>query len=104
VSSLLIFELFVAGLIERLGGVCSPSAPFGRRRRARLARQVASKPGREDWVRVALREDAEGLVAVPVRGGTAAISSIVQSDGVVCIGMQEEGLPAGADVEVCLWP
>jgi len=115
VSSLLIFELFVAGLIERLGGVVSPPAPFGRRRRATLARQVASKPGREDWVRVVLAEavdevdeqaepGASRLIAVPVRGGTAVISSIVKADGVVCVRMHEEGLPAGAEVEVCLWP
>jgi molybdopterin molybdotransferase len=106
VSSLLIFELFVAALIERLGGVLSPPAPFGRRVRATITRQVASKPGREDWVRVALEPDAArgSWRAVPVRGGTAAISSITGADGVVRISMNQEGLPAGAEVEVCLWP
>jgi molybdopterin molybdotransferase len=101
VSSIVIFELFVAGLVERLGGVVVPPPPFGRRVRARLAKQIASKPGREDWVRVTIKEGEDLPIAEPVRGGTAVISSIASADGFVRVGMNEEGIPAGAEVEVC---
>ncbi len=104
VSSLVIFELFVSGLVERLSGVAEPPEPFGRRVRATLGKQIASKPGREDWVRVTLATDAGRLVATPVRGGTAVLSSITRADGFVRVAMNEEGLGAGSEVEVALWP
>ncbi len=103
VSSLVIFELFVAPLIGRLAGERSLREPFGRSVRARLSRAVASKPGREDYVRVTLRQDGETRVAEPVRGGTASLSSVAGADGVVRLGIAEEGRAAGSEVEVLLW-
>lgn len=104
VSSLVIFELFVRPVLERLGGVADPPPPFGRSVRATLARQIASKPGREDWVRVGLSREADGgWSATPVRGSTGTLSSIASADGVIRVGLEEEGVPAGREVEVFRW-
>ena len=54
--------------------------------------------GREDWARVML---ADG-VATPLHGGTSALSSLAKADGFVRVRANEEGLPAGAEVEVFL--
>ena len=104
VSSLVIFEVFLAPLVQRLGGVADPPPPFGRARRATLTRQIASKPGREDWARVTLARTTEGrLEATPVKGGTGAITSVAHADGFVRVAMNEEGIAAGAEVEVLSW-
>lgn len=104
VSSLVIFEVFIAPLIQRLGGVADPPPPFGRAVGATLARQIASKPGREDWARVSLTTSADGsLVATPLHGGTGALSSLAHADGFVRVAMNEEGIPAGRAVTVWTW-
>lgn len=103
VSSLVIFEVFVAPLVHRLGGVADPPPPFGRVVRATLAKQIASKPGREDWARVTLERNGASWRANPVRGGTGALSSLALADGFVRVAMNEEGIPAGLDVDVLCW-
>lgn len=98
VSSLVITRLFVNPLLRALGGETGPLDPFPCRVKARLARSVASKPGREDWVRVSLA----GGVAEPLLKGSGAISTALRADGLVCIPLDDEGLAAGAEVEVAL--
>jgi molybdopterin molybdotransferase len=104
VSSLVIFRLFVGPLVRRLGGESPPADPFPARRRAVLARNVASKPGREDYVRVRVTESEHGMArAEPLLGGTAALSTVLLADGLVRIPLEREGLAAGEEVEVLLW-
>ncbi|HEY3449164.1 MAG TPA: gephyrin-like molybdotransferase Glp [Myxococcales bacterium] len=98
VSSLVIARLFMNPLLRALGGETGPLDPFAGRVRAKLARSVASKPGREDWVRVALRDG----VAEPLLKGSGAISTALRADGLVCIPLDAEGLAAGSEVEVAL--
>ena len=98
VSSLVVTRLFVNPLLRRLGGESGPLDPFAGRIKATLARSVASKPGREDWVRVSL---ADG-VAEPLLKGSGAVSTALRADGLVCIPLDAEGLAAGAEVEVAL--
>jgi molybdopterin molybdotransferase len=96
VSSLVIARLFMNPLLRALGGERGPLDPFFGRTRARMARAVASKPGREDWVRVALRDGQ----AEPLLKGSGAISTVLRADGLVCIPLDSEGLAAGDEVEV----
>jgi len=101
VSALVICELFAAPLLRVLGGEDS-SAVFAPRAtvRARLSQNVASQPGREDYVRVRLTEVDGHLVATPLPGQSGAIFNLVSADGLVCIPASAEGLDDGADVEV----
>jgi molybdopterin molybdotransferase len=61
---------------------------------------VASKQGREDFVRVRLRQEDDGLKADPVFGESALISTLVHAEGLVCIDRHAEGLYEGEVVEV----
>jgi len=102
-SALVIFDVFGAPLLRILGGE-ERAAAFAPRRtvRARLAQNVASQPGREDYVRVSLAETAGQCVATPLAGKSGAVFNLVRADGLVCIPASAEGLDAGASVEVIL--
>lgn len=100
VSALVIADLFVVPVVERLLGVA------GQRRRpavaARLAINLASQSGREDWVAVRLIESAGDLSAEPVFGKSNLIFTLARADGLVRIPADDNGLPAGAPVDVVL--
>jgi molybdopterin molybdotransferase len=104
VSALVVFALFGAPLMRMMGGETAETAfaPL-RTTRARLAQNVASAPGREDYVRVTLERRDGVQVAVPLPGKSGAIFSLVQADGMVCIPHNEEGKEAGEEVEVILF-
>ena len=70
--------------------------------RARLGQNVASQPGREDYVRVTLSEHGSGRVAMPMAGKSGAIFNLVKADGLVRIPASAEGLDEGTEVEVIL--
>jgi molybdopterin molybdotransferase len=94
------FQLFVRPLIlDRLLG--QKKAP-NRVVEARLARNLSSAQGREDWVRVRLRRDQKGIEAEPVLGPSGLISTLVQADGLVRVPLEAEGLLEGSPVEVHL--
>ncbi|MDK2975145.1 MAG: molybdopterin molybdotransferase [Methanofollis sp.] len=67
--------------------------------RARLAANIPSAKGREDYVRVRLEDGA----AIPVFGKSGLLNTLVQSDGVVVVPATREGLETGEVVEVVLW-
>jgi len=102
-SALVIFDLFGAALLRILGGE-SPAGVFlpQRSARARLSQNVASQPGREDYVRVTLTERDGERVATPLVGKSGAIFNLVKADGLVRIAANAEGLEAGTEVEVIL--
>jgi molybdopterin molybdotransferase len=104
VSALVVFSLFGAPLIRMMSGE-PPRAAFAplRTTRARLAQNVASAPGREDYIRVTLDHRDGVQTAVPLPGKSGAIFSLVQADGMFCIPHNEEGKEAGEDVEVILF-
>mgnify|MGYP002623459851 FL=1 len=102
-SALLIFEIFGAPLLRRIGGESAESVFEARRSvRATLTRNVASKPGREDYVRVALEAAADGFRARPMAGKSGAVFNLVQADGLVCVPASAEGLDEGTTVDVRL--
>lgn len=82
-------------------------------RRARLGRNIASRPGREDYVRVRLRAapaegagqaDPAGLpVAEPVQGKSGLLKTLILSHGVIRIPSDSEGVYEGTDVDVLLF-
>ncbi|GFM36961.1 molybdopterin molybdotransferase MoeA [Desulfovibrio psychrotolerans] len=82
-------------------------------RRARLGRNIASKPGREDYVRVHLRAaSGEGAgqkdpaclpVAEPVQGKSGLLKTLILSHGVIRIPSHSEGVYEGTDVDVLLF-
>lgn len=97
VSALVTFDLFVRPVIDRLLGRSEERTATVR---ARIARNVASAAGREDYLRVSLEQRADGLWAVPLLGKSGLISTMARADGLVRIDIGRDGLVAGDEVEV----
>lgn len=104
VSALVVFALFGAPLIRMMGGESAKTAfTPSRTTRAKLAQNVASAPGREDYIRITLENRNGVQIATPLPGKSGAIFSLVQADGMVCIPHNEEGKETGEEVEVILF-
>lgn len=98
-SAMVVFHVLVRPFIDHLRGI-PPSLGERWPLRARLSRNVASKQGREDFIRVRLRQEGEGVVAEPIFGESGLISTLVRADGLVRIDRHTEGVYAGELVEV----
>lgn len=99
VSAMVIFDLVVTPLIRAmLGATASHQAHV----QARLARNIASATGREDYVQVRLEERDGEWWAAPVFGKSNLIYTLVHADGVVKIDLDANGVSAGAWVTVTL--
>ena len=100
VSALVIAGLFVVPVIGALMGLKArprPSVP------ARLALNLASQAGREDWVPVQLLREAGGYRAEPIFGKSNLIFTLARADGLLRIPPDATGLDAGEVVEVFLF-
>jgi len=109
-AAAVVFVLFGNVLIRlRAGEKLNRILATRPRVRARLAQDLTSTPGREDYVRVRLGDvglaaaaDGELPVAIPLRGKSVTISTIARADGLLRIPRSSEGLAAGSEVEVLL--
>ncbi|MGH2535892.1 MAG: molybdopterin molybdotransferase MoeA [Candidatus Promineifilaceae bacterium] len=101
VSAVIQFMVVAAPLLDHLQGLLKPSS------RgivwARLAQNVASEAGREDYVPVRVSAGADGLLAEPVFGKSNYIFSLVQADGLLQVPLNKGGLAAGEWVELSLF-
>lgn len=99
------FDLFVRPVLRILSGESTPpwEGLFRRSVRAKITRNIASHPGREDYVRVALDFSEEGLTARPILGKSGLISTLVDAVGVVVVPENKLGLEKGEEVEVELF-
>ncbi len=68
-----------------------------------LAEGLPSNHGRAELVGVRLEEGEDGLRAHPVRGKSGLISQLAGADGYIQIARNQEGLAAGAEVDVRLF-
>jgi molybdopterin molybdotransferase len=102
VSVMVTFELFVSFLIRLLMGIEQPIWE-PRYVKAKLSKNVASAPGREDYVCVRLVKSDDGFLAEPVLGKSATISMMVKADGLVKIPLEVEGLEAGTSVDIIIF-
>jgi molybdopterin molybdotransferase len=101
VSCMVTFDLFVAPTLHRLAG--RTDAEHRQSVAARLTRNVASAPGREDYFQVRMEQRADGLWAEPVFGKSNLIYTLVKSDGMVRIDLDNSGLTEGQWVQVILF-
>lgn len=101
VSAMIQFDMFGVPAIYHLQGMVEP--PLRRRIRARLAQNVASESGREDYVPARLEQEQNEFVAVPVFGKSNLIYTLVGADGLIKVPLNLGGLTAGELVEVTLF-
>ena len=100
VSAMVVFELLVRPTVQfLLGCVGPPERPVIQ---ARLAQDIPSVPGREDYVPVRLGR-GEPCTAEPVFGKSNLIFTMVRADGVLRVPLDRSGLYAGEDVPVTLF-
>jgi molybdopterin molybdotransferase len=99
------YELFVRPVLQILSGNAHSSwEPFpGPTVQAKMARSVASRAGREDYVSVSLERSGEELLARPVLGKSGLITTLVRADGTVVIPGNQLGLEQGDTVDVHLF-
>ncbi|MBU1003447.1 MAG: molybdopterin molybdotransferase MoeA [Proteobacteria bacterium] len=98
-SAQVVMLVFGCPFLRHVQGEPQAFSPARRRTIAtRLARNLHSKPGREDYVRVRLEADQ----AHPVLGKSGLLRTMILADGLVCIPADSEGLEAGAVVQVWL--
>lgn len=100
VSALNIFSLFGRAIIDRLLG--KRDKGYSPTVRATLARNIPSRTGRREYVRVKLENTATGLKAVPVFGRSGILRTLAEADGLLVIPPAREGLPAGEEVEITI--
>ncbi|NIO07840.1 MAG: molybdopterin molybdenumtransferase MoeA [Deltaproteobacteria bacterium] len=104
VSALVIFDLFAAPLIRKLGGEdLGEGSSLRRTARARLTTNVASQTGREDYIRVSLTRANGTLHASPLPSKSGAIFTLVKADGMIRVDLNQEGIEQGEEVEVILF-
>ena len=98
VSALVVAGLMVAPMLRRLSGENRPmitaTVP------ARLAVNVPSEAGREDYIPVRLEGTPDGWLADPVFGKSNLIFTLVRADGLIRIPADTTGLPEGTRVDV----
>lgn len=99
VSAMVIFDLFITPTIRMLLGTTKPPQ---QQLQAKLARNVSSTTGREDYVQVRLEERADGLWAVPVFGKSNLIYTLINAEGTIQIPLDSNGIRAGEWVTVLL--
>jgi molybdopterin molybdotransferase len=66
---------------------------------ATLGQNVPSSKGREDYVRVAVKDG----IATPLFGKSGLLNTLVRSTGVIRVPAESEGLETGTQVEVIVW-
>lgn len=100
VSALVVAGIFVTQTIEALLGL------QGQRPRgsvmAKLAVNLSSQAGREDWIGVQLTQGADGYTAEPIFGKSNLIFTLARADGLLRIPPAANGVAAGKIVEVLL--
>lgn len=91
VSALMIFYILCAPLIN----------PIALRKvTACLSVNVASQPGRDDFIPVQLKENTGGWQAQPLLGKSGLMNILAQADGFIHISYEKQGIRAGEEVEV----
>ncbi|NOY54056.1 MAG: molybdopterin molybdotransferase MoeA [Deltaproteobacteria bacterium] len=100
------YDLFVKPILQSLSGEQPPdwTDRSGRTVIATLTRSVSSRPGREDYLRVALKREGEEVTARPILGKSGLISTLVAAAGTVVIPEEKAGLEKGESVIVRLFP
>jgi molybdopterin molybdotransferase len=102
VSAMVSFLNFVRPVILSLSGLAEddPARPLP----AVLGDNIHSRPGREDYVQVALSNSQEGVLrAMPIFKKSGMVTAMAMADGFIVIPSEAEGLEAGESVLVHLY-
>jgi putative molybdopterin biosynthesis protein len=96
VSSMLSFEQFVKPLLYRLQG---QHVPQPKTVPVKLSRDVPSRLGIEEFLRVHIGKVGPGYIATPLPRAAGAISTLTRAEGIVRIPALSEGVSQNEEVE-----
>ncbi len=102
-SAMVVAEVFLKEFIRRLSGGSRDDTVLNRSIRAFLSRNIESKSGRDDFIRVRIENDNGRPLAVPVFGKSGLISTLVNAHGLIRIDRNSEGAYQGQVVDVMLF-
>lgn len=98
------YGLFVKRVIRSLTGIVLKDNEFSDKIvKARLLKNIASASGREDYIRVEIRNEDGELTALPILGKSGLISTLVKATGYIVIPENRLGIEAGEIVDVYLY-
>ncbi|PKL69845.1 MAG: molybdopterin molybdenumtransferase MoeA [Methanomicrobiales archaeon HGW-Methanomicrobiales-1] len=95
-SAFVVLIAIVRPLIDKMLGV---QQNLQRTENATLAINIPSQRGREEYVRVTVKNH----VATPLFGKSGLLNTLIRSDGLIRIPAGSEGIEQGSEVEVILW-
>jgi molybdopterin molybdotransferase len=102
VSALSVFALLGKALLRRLSGAAAIDLGDSYWE-AVLSRNVPSRPGRLELVRVKLDPSGDTLAATPIFGRSGLLHTLAGADGMIRIEPDCDGLTAGTKVRVYPW-
>jgi len=97
VSAIVVFDQFIQPLIYSMIGIPEPKR---KEIPVQLTRNMPSKLGVEEFVRVKLGKVGDTVVASSLPRGAGAITSFTQADGIIRVPRHSEGLKASETVTV----
>ncbi len=103
-SAMVVFYLFVYPLLRRMMGFVSDDDLYLKKTRAAISRNIASSPGKEEYLRIRIKKTDNGPLAEPVFGKSGLITPLVKADGLLVIPRDSEGIYAGEEADVLLFP
>lgn len=98
ISALMIFSVFGSAILKRLSG--REPRRYHPAVRAVLTRNLPSRSGRTDYVRVKLEQGTGMALAIPVFGRSGMLRTFTEASGFLVIPEEKEGLLEGEEVEV----
>ncbi|MFO7784264.1 MAG: gephyrin-like molybdotransferase Glp [Thermodesulfobacteriota bacterium] len=102
-SALVVAEVLLRPFLRRISGEAARSPATRFSVEAELGRNIESAPGRDDFIRVRLREENGRIIADPLFGKSGLISPLLEADGLVRVDRFTEGLYRGDRVTVRLF-
>jgi molybdopterin molybdotransferase len=101
-SAMVIAEVFLKEFLLRLLGIRSQTE-IKKSVKAEMSRNIESKNGRDDFIRVRIEKKDGKFTAVPVFGKSGLISTLVDAHGLVRIDRNTEGVYKDQIVDVVLF-
>jgi molybdopterin molybdotransferase len=93
------FIVLVAIVRHLLDDMTGSAAPEPVTVMAKLAMNVPSTKGREDYIRVSVKDG----IATPLFGKSGLLNTLAKSNGVIRVPAESEGIETGREVEIILW-
>lgn len=102
-SAMVVYEVVARPLLRYMAGWRKGANPGVPKLFARLTRPVASRSGREEYIRCVLRQEGTEVLAEPLLGKSGLVSTMLRASSYIRVPFEREGYAAGEMAEVVLF-